>query len=105
MAKAFLAKRARRDLIEIKQYTVNRWGREQAKKYISLIRRCAADLASRHLKGKSREDIAPDLKSYHVGRHVILYVESETGIEVARVLHDSMDFPRHFSQSESESDN
>jgi plasmid stabilization system protein ParE len=54
MARAVLAKRARKDLIEIRQYTVNRWGKEQARKY------------------------------------------SEKGIEVARVLHDAMDFPRHF---------
>jgi len=97
MVKAFLAQRARKDLIGIRLYTVNRWGKEQARKYIGQIRHCADDLANHRLQGKPREDIAPDLKSYHVGRHVIFYVESQTGIEIARVLHDSMDFPRHFS--------
>ena len=96
MARATLAKRARKDLIEIRQYTVDRWGKEQAKKYISQIHHCADELANHRLHGKGREDIAPDLKSYHVGRHVIFYVESKTGIKVARVLHDSRDFPRHF---------
>lgn len=96
MAKAILAKRGRQDLIEIRRYTVNRWGKEQARKYIVKIRTCADDLANHRLQGKLREDIAPDLKSYHVGRHVIFYVESKIGIEIARVLHDSMDFTRHF---------
>lgn len=96
MARAILAKRARKDLIEIRQYTVNRWGKEQAKEYIAKIRAFADDLANHRLQGKLREDIAPDIKSYHVGRHVIFYVESKTGIEIARVLHDSMDFLRHF---------
>ena len=96
MAKALLAKRARKDLIEIKQYTVNRWGKEQARKYLGQIRQCANDLANHRLQGRLREDIASDLKSYQVGRHVIFYMESKTGIEVARVLHDSMDFLRHF---------
>jgi len=96
MARAVLAKRARKDLIEIRQYTVDRWGKEQARKYIGQIRHCADDLANHRLQGKLREDIAPDLKSYHVGRHVIFYVESEKGIEVARVLYDAMDFSRHF---------
>jgi len=96
MARAVLAKRARKDLIKIRQYTVERWGKDQARKYIGQIRQCADDLANRRLHGKLREDIAPDLKSYHVGRHVIFYVESEKGIEVARVLYDGMDFTRHF---------
>ena len=97
MARALLAKRARLDLIEIRRYTVNRWGKEQARKYISKIGKCADDLADHRLQGKLREDIAPDLKSYHVGRHVIFYVEFKEGIEIARVLHDSMDFTRHFN--------
>jgi toxin ParE1/3/4 len=96
MARAILAKRARQDLIEIRRYTVNRWGKEQARKYIGKIRSCAIDLANHRLQGKLREDIAPGLKSYHVGRHVIFYVESKIGIDVARVLHESMDFTRHF---------
>ncbi len=96
MAKVLLAKRARRDLIEIRHYTVKRWGKEQARKYIEVIRRCADDLAKERLKGKARKEIAPNLKSYHVGRHVIFYIESKAGIEIARVLHDSMDFLRHF---------
>jgi toxin ParE1/3/4 len=97
MTRAVLAKRAKRDLVGLRQYTVDRWGKEQARKYIGRIRQCANDLANHRLQGKLREDIAPNLKSYHVGRHVIFYVESPIGIEVARVLHDSMDFPRHFS--------
>jgi len=72
-------------------------GKEQARKYIGQIRYCAGELANLRLQGKPREDIAPDLKSYHVGRHVIFYVESKTGIEITRVLHDSMDFQSHFS--------
>jgi toxin ParE1/3/4 len=96
MAKAILAERARRDLIEIRKHTVKRWGKEQARKYIEQIYRYADELANRRLPGKSREDVAPNLKSYHVGRHVIFYVESKEGIEIARVLHDSMDFVRHF---------
>lgn len=95
MPKPVLAKQARKDLIEIRQYTVDRWGKEQARKYIRLIRDCADDLANHRLRGKSREDIAHDLKSYHVGRHVIFYVESEQGIDIARILYDAMDFSRH----------
>lgn len=67
MAKAVLAKRARKDLIEIKEYTVNRWGKQQAGKYIEQIRRCVHDLAVERLRGKSREDVASKLKSLSCG--------------------------------------
>lgn len=82
MPRAVLAKRARKDLIEIKQYTVDRWGKDQARRYIGQIRQCADDLANHRLHGKLREDIAPYLKSYHVGRHMIFYVESEKGLKL-----------------------
>ena len=49
MARAVLAKRARKDLIEIRQYTVNRWGKEQAKEYSGKIRACVDDLANHRL--------------------------------------------------------
>jgi len=52
MARAILAKRARQDLVEIRRYTVNRWGKEQAKKYIGKIRACTDDLANHRLQGK-----------------------------------------------------
>lgn len=58
MARALLAKRARQDLIEIRRYTVNRWGKEQARKYISKIGKCADDLADHRLQGKLREKIS-----------------------------------------------
>ena len=41
MARAILTKRARKDLIEIRKYTVNRWGKDQARKYLGKIDRCA----------------------------------------------------------------
>lgn len=52
MARAILAKRARKDLIEIRRYTVNRWGKEQAKADIDKIRAYSDDLANHRLQGK-----------------------------------------------------
>ncbi|MBC8183711.1 type II toxin-antitoxin system RelE/ParE family toxin [candidate division KSB1 bacterium] len=95
MVKIYLAKHAKLDLTEIRQYTVDRRGIEQARKYIRLIYQRANDLASGRLQGKLREDIAPNLKSYHVGRHIIFYTQSENIMKIARILHEQMDFSRH----------
>lgn len=61
MARVILADRARKDLVEIGKYTVKRWGKEQARKYIEQIYRYADELANRRLPGKSREDVAANL--------------------------------------------
>ncbi len=46
--------------------------------------------------GRKREEIIGTPYSYHEGRHVIFYRTTTEGIELMRVLHDAMDFPRHF---------
>ena len=96
MKKVYLSKNARIDLIEIKDYTTYRWGKEKAETYIRSIYLVSDKIAQKELPGKDREEIAPETKSYHVGRHMLFYRETSDGIVIARVLHDSMDFKRHF---------
>ncbi len=45
--------------------------------------------------GSAREAVAPGLRCSHVGRHLIFYRPVVGGIEVIRILHDSMDVDRH----------
>jgi len=95
MSTVLLSIQARNDLIGIKKYTIKNWGKKQSNKYIFSIRQCAKKLANYTIQGKLRNEIASNLRSYHIGRHVIFYVEYEEGIKIARILHDSMDFRRH----------
>jgi len=88
--------RADLDLEEIWEYTNLQWGENQASKYLTQLEETFMTLAENPNAGKRRYEIAGSPLSYHCGRHVIFYRKGRKGIEIFRVLHDSMDFPRHF---------
>ena len=46
--------------------------------------------------GRQRDELAPTLRSFPVGRYVIFYRSIEGGIEVARVLSAYRDLGRLF---------
>ncbi|MBF0178064.1 MAG: type II toxin-antitoxin system RelE/ParE family toxin [Magnetococcales bacterium] len=43
--------------------------------------------------GRPRDDLAPNLRSFAVGRYVIFYREATSGIEVLRFIHGARDHP------------
>jgi toxin ParE1/3/4 len=54
---------------------------------------------SRHpLMGRSRPELAPDLRSFPVGNYVIFYRPLENGIEVMRVLSTARDIDTLFQK-------
>jgi toxin ParE1/3/4 len=88
---------ARMDLIGIGIYTEKQWGKRQRKKYLDQLNRIIQRLAKNPTQGGRQRHELPDAPyGYHEGRHVIFYRPTSNGIEVIRVLHDSMDFSRHF---------
>ena len=90
------SRRATSDLIEIRNYTVATWGKEQARLYLvgikSAIERAAsADPSHR----KSCGDELPGYFRIVVGSHVVFYRAIEDSIRVERILHQRMDFESH----------
>lgn len=61
----------------------------------SLQERCRT-LAERPGMGRSREELAPNLHSSHVGKYVIFYRPHDEGVEVLRVLHGARNLPKLF---------
>ena len=102
MANYTLTSEADKDLSGIWDYTYNKWGIEQARKYLSALESRLFDLASSPNKGKKRYDIIGYPLSYHEGRHVIFYREGrdENKIEILRVLYDAMDFYRYLNKQD-----
>ena len=98
MAKYVLSKKAVDDLDNIWNYTAQTWSEEQAVKYYNDIRNAVIVLASLPgYLGRSFEDIKPGLMGYGVGHHIIFYTKRKDGsIWVNRILHEKMDFVRHF---------
>jgi len=92
-----LTREADRDLDGIWEYTYKQWGKGQANKYLNKLEDHFYKLAANPYLGKRRYELAGSPMSFHCERHVIFYRIADEGIEIIRVLHDSMDFPRHLN--------
>ena len=103
-----LTKAASDDFRQILLWTSQRFGVAQARSYEQLIKRAIGSLkAGPNVPGaRKRDEIANGLFSLHVahggqkGRHFVIFKtgnnEEEAVVIVLRLLHDSMDLPRHF---------
>jgi toxin ParE1/3/4 len=95
------------DFAAILTWTAQRFGTEQARRYRATLMDAirALRMGPRTLGARERDDISEGLHTLHVARgkrserHVILFRLSEdrgnATVEIARLLHDSMDFSRH----------
>jgi toxin ParE1/3/4 len=96
-----LAEVAERDFRSILAWSVERFGAAQARRYRDMLVGALASLTGGPvaLNSKAREDIAPGLRSLHVGgrgRHVLFFRPSgDNVITVLRILHHAMDVARH----------
>ena len=93
--RVIISPKARRDLIAIGRYTEKQWGNTQRKKYLEQLRTRFEKLAQHPSSGRRRDELPEAPWGYHEGRHVIFYRPLADGIEIVRILHDSMDFSRH----------
>jgi toxin ParE1/3/4 len=83
------------DLNEIYGYTFARWGEEQAERYLALLWDAMESLPDNPDRWRLRNHVHPGCRICLAGKHAILYRVRDGNVEVARVLHGMMDFPRH----------
>ena len=95
MAEFSLRPKAIADLGEIWDYTVETWGEEQAERYLRLIDQSFHKVAANPGLGRPCDAIRKGYREYGVGRHLIFYRATDSGIDVVRVLHERMDVDRH----------
>lgn len=88
--------KAESDLAAIIDYTLETWGVTQAVTYIDGLEHLAATLAQTPELGMSREDLHKGMSVFPYARHLLFYRKERHGITIVRILHDSMDAPRHF---------
>jgi toxin ParE1/3/4 len=97
------------DIRDAVRWSVDRFGTRQARVYAETL-----SLAIRELRMgpgligiKERDEIAKGLLAIHVarhgrkGRHFVMFRvvdEQARVLEIVRLLHDSMDFPRHLPE-------
>jgi toxin ParE1/3/4 len=91
---------AEKDLVGIFDYTLETWGETQFRRYHRLLNQALESLCrdSAQPRSKKREELFRDCKSLAVGRHFILYRLRDDVVEIARVLHQSMDLERHIPE-------
>lgn len=95
MAEFRLRPRAQRDLEDLFDYTVARWGLPQAMHYTDLIEAACAALAEAPQRAQGCAHIRPGYRRRTVENHVIYFRPTRYGIAVVRILHQRMDTARH----------
>jgi toxin ParE1/3/4 len=102
-----LTQTAEDDFQHILRWTHTNFGRRQSKTYARTLSLALSDLAHgpNVLGSRQREDIGCGFFTLHVarkgrrGRHFVVFRVSSSSaapsIEVLRVLHETMDLPRH----------
>ncbi|MDR5804945.1 type II toxin-antitoxin system RelE/ParE family toxin [Caballeronia sp. LZ001] len=88
-----LSPAAERDLDEIWDYTVARWGEVQAERYILSIESTIVALADGSQPSLSAADVREGYRKALVGMHVVFFRESSALIDIVRILHQQMDIP------------
>lgn len=106
------------DLREVLVWTTQKFSTQAAARYAQLIKQAIADLVANPQRPGSRERpdlLVPGARTYHLffsrdrvrtkhavvrnPRHFIVYRQSVDGVvEIARILHDQSDLPRHLPQ-------
>ncbi|MCZ6672719.1 MAG: type II toxin-antitoxin system RelE/ParE family toxin [Verrucomicrobia bacterium] len=84
---------ASEDYENILDYTIERWGLGQYRKYRSMLRDAIDSITEnpQHLISKTREDLFDGARLYPIGRHYLVYYTSGEIVILARILHQQMD--------------
>ena len=97
MAKFHLSNEAVEDLDSIWLYTLETWSEDQADIYYHELVKSCQKIANRPTYlDKEYHEIMPGLYGHHIYKHLIFYILVEDGVEIVRILHERMDFARHF---------
>ncbi len=82
------------DLISIFAYTIEKWDSDQALKYKQQLEKAQEEIRQDpFLTGsKASDDLAEGCRLYRAEHHYFAYRFKNDTIEIARVLHENMDF-------------
>ena len=89
-----LTTQASQDLIDIGEFTEQRWGKMQRNHYLEAIDDAMYRIAESHGIGTEREDLASGYCAFPIRRHFIFYrLGPDCVVEIIRVLHQSRNVP------------
>lgn len=77
---------------------IEQFGHKQAKEYILGLNESFESLAKQNFMGLDASELIPELRRLTFKSHMIFYFTTDYGAFIIRVLHQSMDYQRHFPQ-------
>ncbi len=83
------------DLRAIRAYTLEGWGPKQEQIYLEGLWGKFEEILADPGKWRARSDLFPGCQIAAQGRQVILFRIQGATLQIVRILHSSMDFPRH----------
>ena len=95
MPKVEFAEEARADLRAILGYTIEHWGKAQARRYVNDLRNTCTEVAAMPGLGRESQWAGPGIRSFPSQSHVIYYRPAPDGILVLAVIHKRQDPKRH----------
>ncbi len=84
------SQKAENDVVQIIDYTLNKWGAIQADEYINGLETLAQQLAENPAMGLSNVQSMAELFVFPYKSHTLYYLDKDYGISIVRVLHQSM---------------
>ena len=91
-----LSRLARRDLDDIRRYTLETWGREQWVKYYRVLVSAFEGIMANPDAGRDRSLFAAGMRSVNYGRHVIFFARIATAGNapvILRIVHQRRHMP------------
>ena len=92
----WLSWRARRDLDQIRRYTVETWGRNQWIVYYRSLVRIFEAISNNPVGGRDRSLFAPALRSLTYRRHIVFFARvaaADDEPEILRIVHERRNMP------------
>lgn len=96
MREILLRPEAAADVEAIADYTIARWGQQQARIYVGALRRDIASLSTDAERFPLHEETRLGLRRMRSGQHLVFYLVGDHAVEVVRVLHERMDRDQTF---------
>lgn len=102
MARFFLTRKAKDDLLNIARYTEKTWGRAQRNTYLTNLDQAFQAISASPQIGKACDYIRAGYFKYAVGKHLVFYrLVDNDKIEIVRILHERMDLKLRIDESDS----
>ena len=93
-----LTERALRDIADIERFSIAKWGKTTAAKYLSDIEAAFSLLQENPALLRTEEELHPELRFYRVNKHVLVCDVQQDTIFLLTVIHASRDIPRRLAE-------